>query len=713
MKAEKTASIVFIFMLVLSLVSVNRASSLLSRPTIISLDPPQIIDTANTPSNFTVNINISYVAALNNWEVKIRYNPVLLYTNSSLIKEGPFLKSGGPTVFSVYLETDYIDIGCLILSYNWASGSGILANVTFVVEKRGETLLDLFDTNLANVDVNGNPIPVPNTSQNGYFRNIDSSLIPEARFVYYAQTYNVTFNASSSYSPDSTIQTYTWVWGGSSLDSIRQSTTTYPTMWHDYPEAIPPPTPLVRLIVTDYKNVTSNILMKLITIGVSIHDVALTAIESSPTNVLIGNYSSTAISVNITNYGNQLENTNVTISYNSTYFDFHNITATQWTTLQTQPVDQLAGFENRTILFVWNTTGFPPSYYAIKAEASPVLGETNTSNNMLIGLVRIVTVLLAPIAIFKYYPSHPQAGQQVVFNASQSYDPDGTIISYSWDFGDSSQLLTSQNSTSHIYEKGGAFNVTLTVTDDDKIQKHTTVSIVISKLESAISFSISSSIVVVNSSATIKGVLSSNQSGANITILYRLFGQYFWNILANTETNSNGLFSYSWKPSASGTYEFKAEWDGDQKYVGASSNVVMATAKFSSNLSLSVDQLSATVGQTIKISGNVTPARFGAVVTILYRQGDGSCSVLARTLTDESGAYKLNWTPNTAGTYEFKAEWDGDDQSLGAESSLTAVTVTESLGVIRYLPYALIAAAAIALAIVLFWVLRKPSTRRK
>ena len=710
MRAEKAASTVLIFMLVLSFVFINRASSPLS-PSTIFLGPPEIIDTTNALGNFTININISNVRGLHSWDLKIRYNPVLLYTNSSLIKEGPFLKSGGSTFFSPpYFETDYFEIGCLIIGQSWADGSGTLANVTFVVEKRGETLLDLIDTKLANV--NGNPIP--NTSQNGYFRNIDSSLIPEARFVYYAQTYNVTFNATSSFSPDSTIQTYNWIWGGSSLDSIKQSATSYPVMWHQYLQTIPPEmgNAMVRLIVTDYKNVTSSILIKLITFGVPIDDVALVSVESSPRNVLIGNYSSTAISVNITNYGNQLENTSVTISYNSTFFDFQNITATQWVILQTQPVNQLAGFENRTILFVWNTTGYLPSYYAIKAEASPVLGETNMSNNVLVGSVRIVTVLLAPIAIFKYYPTYPQTGQQVVFNASQSYDPDGKIVSYSWDFGDSSQLLTSQSLTSHIYEKGGAFNVTLTVTDDDKLEKHTTVSIVVSKLESAISLSIFPSMVVVNSSAAITGAVSSKQSAANITILYRMYGQYDWNILANTETNSEGLFSYSWKPTAAGTYEFKAEWDGDQKYVGATSNVIVATAKFSSYLFLSIDQPSATVGETVEIGGYVTPARYGAVVTILYRQGDDSWSVLAKTVTNESGAYTLDWKPTAAGTYQLRAEWDGDDQTLSAESSLAALIVTESLRVMRYLPFAL-AAVAIVLVMVLFWILRKLSTGRK
>lgn len=51
------------------------------------------------------------------------------------------------------------------------------------------------------------------------------------------------------------------------------------------------------------------------------------------------------------------------------------------------------------------------------------------------------------------------------FNGSGSSDSDGTIASYSWNFGDGT--TASGVSTSHTYSAGGTFNVTLTVTDND------------------------------------------------------------------------------------------------------------------------------------------------------------------------------------------------------------------------------------------------------
>lgn len=70
-----------------------------------------------------------------------------------------------------------------------------------------------------------------------------------------------------------------------------------------------------------------------------------------------------------------------------------------------------------------------------------------------------------PVALFECQPNTGFAPCQVCFDASASYDPDGHIVSYAWDFGD----LCKGNGTnpSHTYSCKGEFLISLTVTDND------------------------------------------------------------------------------------------------------------------------------------------------------------------------------------------------------------------------------------------------------
>ncbi len=70
-----------------------------------------------------------------------------------------------------------------------------------------------------------------------------------------------------------------------------------------------------------------------------------------------------------------------------------------------------------------------------------------------------------PIASFTATPNPVMVGAPVAFNASASYDPDGTIVSYAWDFGDTT--TGKDVMTSHSYTSPGTFSVSLTVTDNE------------------------------------------------------------------------------------------------------------------------------------------------------------------------------------------------------------------------------------------------------
>lgn len=69
-----------------------------------------------------------------------------------------------------------------------------------------------------------------------------------------------------------------------------------------------------------------------------------------------------------------------------------------------------------------------------------------------------------PIASLEFEPKLGEAPLTVFFSAATSIDPDGQIVSYSWDFGDGTS--GSGLFVEHEYKKKGSFVVTITVTDD-------------------------------------------------------------------------------------------------------------------------------------------------------------------------------------------------------------------------------------------------------
>lgn len=69
-----------------------------------------------------------------------------------------------------------------------------------------------------------------------------------------------------------------------------------------------------------------------------------------------------------------------------------------------------------------------------------------------------------PHCRFTYSPKEPQTSSVISFN-DQSYDPDGQVVYWKWDFGDNS--ISIEQNPSHRYSENGTYKVRLMVKDND------------------------------------------------------------------------------------------------------------------------------------------------------------------------------------------------------------------------------------------------------
>lgn len=89
----------------------------------------------------------------------------------------------------------------------------------------------------------------------------------------------------------------------------------------------------------------------------------------------------------------------------------------------------------------------------------------------------------SPNSVFSYSPNMPTIKENVTFDASGSFDSDGRIVNYQWNFGDGTASTENTSQATHTYKEAGTYSVSLTVTDNDGLEDATTKSIAIGELK--------------------------------------------------------------------------------------------------------------------------------------------------------------------------------------------------------------------------------------
>lgn len=108
------------------------------------------------------------------------------------------------------------------------------------------------------------------------------------------------------------------------------------------------------------------------------------------------------------------------------------------------------------------------------------------TNNLIGSTIQEVQVGAMPTAVFTVSPVGSILPQdEVTFNASTSSAPNSTIVSYTWDFGDRSNVTTNSSIATHSYSTRGVYDINLTVEDSDGLFNSTFVEIQVGKPPSA------------------------------------------------------------------------------------------------------------------------------------------------------------------------------------------------------------------------------------
>ena len=163
-----------------------------------------------------------------------------------------------------------------------------------------------------------------------------------------------------------------------------------------------------------------------------------------------------------------------------------------------------------------------------------------------------------PVAVANVDNMTVQEYMPVMFNGSGSYDPDGYVVSYSWDFGDGSE--STFPGPVHVFEDNGTYTVSLIVEDNDgKCSEPATLTITVNPPPTEpVNFSVLGGGADTNSVYIGKPVTIWVNTTGNSSVTYHvLAGDYE---IGTGKAPGEGIFkeeSFTWIPMSSGEHEIK------------------------------------------------------------------------------------------------------------------------------------------------------------
>lgn len=199
------------------------------------------------------------------------------------------------------------------------------------------------------------------------------------------------------------------------------------------------------------------------------------------------------------------------------------------------------------------------------------------------------------------------------------------------------------------------------------------------RASSTISCSTSPTSIVIGSNVTVSGLVNPVHSGAKVTLTFTRPDSV---VVKKTVTPSvTGEYNFTYTPDRAGLWKVKADWSGDEDHNGAMSPAASFTvSKASSSISCSLSSSTILLGETVNISGSISPTHPNLTVYIRYSRDGGTWDTVTTT-TDSMGVYSYTWAPRV-GSYSVRSYWDGDADHNGSTSLEQSIKVLKNASTI-------------------------------
>lgn len=240
----------------------------------------------------------------------------------------------------------------------------------------------------------------------------------------------------------------------------------------------------------------------------------------------------------------------------------------------------------------------------------------------------------SPLAVITETIKTIYVGDTITFNAAQSYDQDGFIVSYEWDFGDGT--IATGITVTHTYEDNEVYTVTLKVVDNDGATHSTNIKKTVINKKPVAVFSKTTGTVKVGEAIMFDASGSYDPDGVIVN--------YIWDF-GNGNTGSGVTIQRDYPEN--GTFTVNLTVIDDDGETDTSSTTIMVTAMNRAPLaSFSESAEIVSTSESIRFDASESYDPDGAIATYAWKFGDGNtaASVAADHKYKDDGVYTVTLT---------------------------------------------------------------------